>query len=279
MPIGCQNSKYDFGHPDLKCIVRFNPVFHYFCPSLASAQITLFCPVLSRPVPIPVPICYSRSARNAVMESARKDEFEPFEEWLVKSQGIDPKNLSVDDLAMWRSYYEESQTRRTETPKVGLMKLPAVRGEHRYAIAIRDDAGLWLTLWVKRTKKGEFFVLIPRSDREWDGHASYHLDGSFHSKSFGRKFDHRKKQPLNGTFTGTEHLGGYGGHGASIGAVCDPSSFNGVVEATPDQLGPYKGQVIVDLVEPGCEPLLWPRVVRQEVFDDIVPNVVIRIAS
>jgi hypothetical protein len=42
---------------------------------------------------------------------------------------------------------------------------------------------------------------------------------------------------------------------------------------------PLDGVVIVDLVEPNGEPLFWPNVVRQEIFRDVVPWVVIRIAS
>src|SRR6266478_1050789 len=83
---------------------------------------------------------------------------------------------------------------------------------------------------------------------------------------------------ITGPFCKTEHLGAYGGHGASIGAVCDPTAFSAVVEAAPDVLGPYEGQVVVDLVEAGCEPLDWPgEVVKKTVFQDSTPQVVIRI--
>ena len=68
------------------------------------------------------------------------------------------------------------------TPKVGLMKLQSLPGEHRYAVAIREGSELWLTLWVRRSPKGEFFVMVPRADRGWDPHNSYHLDGTFHGK-------------------------------------------------------------------------------------------------
>lgn len=205
---------------------------------------------------------------------------ETFDEWLVQYQGRDPANLSGAEVELWRDYYEEHKARSARTPKVGLMKLPPLSSkERRYAVAIRDDERLWLTLWARRSKKGEFFVLIPRADAEWDGHASYHLDGTFHSKSYGRTFFPRKYQPLTGQFIGTEHLGGYGGHGASIGAVCEPHMFSGVVEVTPDVLGPRHGSVVIDLVQPGCDPISWPNVVWQEVFDDLVPNVVIRITS
>jgi hypothetical protein len=44
-------------------------------------------------------------------------------------------------------------------------------------------------------------------------------------------------------------------------------------------LGPADGTVIVDLVEPNHDPLAWPNVVQQEISSDVVPWVVIRVAS
>src|SRR5262245_14466669 len=166
------------------------------------------------------------------------------------------------------------------TPKLGLMKLPRLPGEHRYAVAVREGSDLWLTLWVKRSKKGEFFVLVPRKDPGWDVHTSYHLDGTLHMKSFGGKRMSKKLQPLTGTFRGTEHLGGNAGHGPKhVGAICDPADLSGGVEVAPGLLGPRDGDVVVDLIEPGCHPIPWPNVVQQEVFRDAVPWVVIRISS
>jgi hypothetical protein len=137
---------------------------------------------------------------------------------------------------------------------VGLMKLPPlVEGERRYAVAIRDGSDLWITLWVRCSRKGEFFVMTPRADRSWNPHASYHLDGTLHMKSFGgSKVMEQERQPLTRPFKGTAHLGSYAGHGGkSIGAVCEPTAFSGIVEATPGVLGPVNGSVVVDLVEPG----------------------------
>ena len=53
---------------------------------------------------------------------------------------------------------------------------------------------------------------------------------------------------------------------------------HGGVGCPPDVVGEVDGQVVVDLVEPGCEPLEWfVPVVQQQVFRDVVPWVVIRI--
>jgi hypothetical protein len=207
-----------------------------------------------------------------------EDDLETFEIWL-RYQGFDAATLPPDDLAEWRDMFDRARRDSVATPKVGLMKLRCLPGEHRYAVAVRENSNLWLTLWVRRSKKGEFFVMVPRKDRGWDPHASYHLDGTFHQKSHGQKGISQKLQPLTGTFRGTEHLWGYGGHGPKrVGAVCNPADFSGVVEVAPGILGPRDGDVVIDLVEPGCQPIPWSNVVQQEIFRDLIPWVVIRIA-
>lgn len=211
---------------------------------------------------------------------ANEDDFDNFETWLARSQGIDLAALSPDEVAMWRGYYDEARQR--SLAKVGLMNLRPIQGEHLYAVAVREDGDLWLTLWIRRSRRGEFFVMVPRGDSGWDPHTSYHLDGSMHSKSYGHKFrSPQKQQPWSGVFRGTAHLGAHGGHGPKrVGAVCDPTAFSGIVELAPGVLGPRDGTVLVDLIEPGCEPISWPaQIVRQEVFRDALPWVVIRICA
>jgi hypothetical protein len=222
-----------------------------------------------------------KMTNEEVREFISEDDLRTFEGWL-RYQAVDQAAVTSDELADWRSVFDEVRENSAATPKVGLMKLkPLVPGEYRYAVAIGEGSDLLLTLWVKRSPKGEFFVMIPRGDRGWDPHASYHLDGTFHSKSFGHKFDlkQQKRQRLTGAFRGTEHLGAYAGHGPKgVGAICDPTAFSGVVEVAPGVLGPRDGAVVVDLVEPGCEPMAWhAAITRQEVFRDMVPWVVIRI--
>src|SRR2546427_12928631 len=99
--------------------------------------------------------------------------------------------------------------------------------------------------WVRRSRKGEFFVMVPRGDRDWDVHTSYHLDGTLHMKSHDRKVLSFQRQPLTGIFRGTEHLGADGGFGPkSVGAICDPSAFSGIVEVAPGVLGPRDGRIM-----------------------------------
>jgi hypothetical protein len=209
-----------------------------------------------------------------------EDDLKTFEGWL-KYQCIDAASLTASELGEWRRDFEDAQSASAAMPKVGLMKLRPVPGENRYAVALREGPDLWLTLWVRRSKKGEFFVMVPRKDPGWDVHSSYHLDGTFHMKSFGHKSISKKLQPLTGPFKGTEHLGAHGGHGPkSVGAICNPDAFNGVVEVQPGILGPRDGDVVVDLVQPNCEPLSWPGViVDQKIFRDTLPWIVIRIVD
>src|SRR5258708_13438470 len=87
------------------------------------------------------------------------------------------------------------------------MKLQAtVSGEYLYAVAIRDGSNLWLTLWVRRSRKGDVFVLVPRAERKWTPHASYHVDGTLHVKSYNRVSVSTKRQALTGTFKGPQNV-------------------------------------------------------------------------
>jgi len=215
-----------------------------------------------------------------VPEFISEDDLKTFEGWL-RYQAGDMVAIPPDQLAMLRVAFDKGRERSLATPKVGLMKLQPIPGQHLYAVAVREDSDLWLTLWVRRSQKGEYFVMVPRGDRDWDAHISYHLDGTRHAKSFGRTHHPQKFQPLTGAFRGAVNLGTHKGHfPKSVGAVCDPTAFNGVVEVAPGVLGGRDGAVIVDLVEPGCEPLLVPdTIIRQEIFRDTLPWIVIRIAS
>jgi hypothetical protein len=121
-----------------------------------------------------------------VPEFISEDDLKTFDGWL-RYQGIDAATTTPNELAMWRDMFDKARARSMATPKVGLMKLRRIPGEHRYAVAVREGSDLWLTLWVRRSRKGEFFVMVPRADRGWDPHTSYHLDGTVHLKSFGHK--------------------------------------------------------------------------------------------
>lgn len=211
-----------------------------------------------------------------------EDDLKTFEGWL-RYQAVDAAALTQDALETWRTMFDEVRERSAATPKVGLMKLRPVHGEYRYAVALRQGSDLWLALWVKRSRKGEFFVLLPCGNRDWDPHTSYHLDGTVHMKSHGRtSLRSNKRQPLTDAFPGTESLGAFFGYAPkSVGAICDPKAFSSVVEIAPGVLGPQNGGITVDLVVPGCElpSFDWTEIVRREVFREIVPWVAITIGK
>jgi hypothetical protein len=217
-----------------------------------------------------------------LQEFISEDELDTFEGWL-RYQALDQATMTPDELAMWLRTFEESKERSAANPKVGLMNLKSVPGEHRYAVALQDGSDLWLALWVRRSRKGEFFVMVPRGDRGWDPHTSYHLDGTLHMKSHGMKLlPPMKRQALTGDFRGHENLGAFSGNfPKGVGAICDPAVFSGVVVVERGVLGPRHGAITVDLVEPGCEPagFPWKQIVVRQVFRDVVPWVVLTVGS
>lgn len=218
-----------------------------------------------------------------MQEFISEDDLQTFEGWL-RYQSVDAATATPEGLARWRRYFEDARERSATMPKVGLMKLQPVPGEHRYAVAVQEGPDLWLTLWVRCSWKGEFFVMLPRRDRDWDVHTSYHRNGNLYMKSYDRKVLSPKRcQPLTGAFERSEDLGFYAGHGPKgVGAICDPAAFSGVVKVAPGVLGPSHGGVKVDLVKPGHEPMEgfpWTQIVTRQVFRDILPWVVITVGS
>jgi hypothetical protein len=197
-----------------------------------------------------------------------------FEGWLSKYQGYNPAMLTADELIMWREAYDEMMERVENTPRVGLMKLRRVTGEHKYAVAIRDGSRLWLTTWVRCSfPKGEIFIMYPRAGSDsGNPHASYHRDGTFHQKLHDRAMLPQQRQPLTAAFKGSEPLGRYQGHGTSTGADCDPNVFDGVVIVEPAILGPRNSSVGIDLVEPGYEETWQRDIAPLFYFGDVVPE-------
>lgn len=124
-----------------------------------------------------------------------EDDLLTFEGFL-KYQGV-PATSTPAELKEWRDIFDEAMRRRATSPKIGLMKLHPVPGEQKYAVALHDGSDLWLTLWVRCSRKGEVFIMTPPGTRDWNPHASYHLDGTFHQKSYDAILGTRqKRQPL-----------------------------------------------------------------------------------
>ncbi|HWY16075.1 MAG TPA: hypothetical protein VNX86_13140 [Rhizomicrobium sp.] len=207
-----------------------------------------------------------------------EEELDTFDGWL-RYQGVEKSTLSAEQLEMWRGLFDEGKQASLAAPKARMKLGQVPEREYRYAVAIRNERGLWLTLWVRRSPRGEVFVLIPRGDRKWNPHASYHLKGRLHHKSYDMvHLPIPMRQPLNGEFRGAEHMGIFAGHGTRGGMECNPAEWSGMVEVPDGVLGPVHGGVSVDLVEPNCEPMDQGReiVLRQE-FKDSVPWIVVSV--
>jgi hypothetical protein len=209
-----------------------------------------------------------------------EDDLDTFEGYL-RLQAVDPLTTPPEQLEQFRKFFDEATASRVAAPPIPQITSKPAPGEFRYAIAVRERDTLWLTAWVKVSPNSDVYVFIPRNDRDWQPHTSYHRNGMFHSKSFDRKMLIEKRQPLGPAFRGCEHLGMNAGHGPKrVGAICYPEAFSGVIEVQPGILGPRDGFVAVDLVEPGCDPLdLLNPIIQTAVFRDVVPWIVIRIGK
>ncbi|HET9390981.1 MAG TPA: hypothetical protein VFO44_15140, partial [Steroidobacteraceae bacterium] len=116
--------------------------------------------------------------------TALPDFLNSFEQWLEHQKLPGPLTAEIETLL--RRQYEAAVSRASAHDPDLWMRKPPQPGEYRYAVVIDDGADQWVTLCVKRSPKGEYFVLIPR-DGEWDPHASYHFNGQYHQKSYGMK--------------------------------------------------------------------------------------------
>jgi len=161
--------------------------------------------------------------------------------------------------------------------------------EKRYAIAVRDEADLFLFMWVKweeSSNAGEFFAFLPRPhDTSINAHASYHADGGYHIKSHHMSNRNRimrqLKQRPDQNFVGTAHLldQRIDQNGPrAIGQKCDLGFFSEVFEIPLAELRTTElnTHVSADLVSYGHGPNLVPnaRVIRQKEYRDVFPFLV-----
>lgn len=201
--------------------------------------------------------------------------------WLQDVQASDASTLTTGQLACRRGMHRAAMARGEAVRAQPAPARSARSKDRRYAIAIEDDAGRGLTFWIKRSAKGEIFLLHPR-EPDFNPHTSDHLDGACHSKSYGVAVCARKRQPLGPNFKGTEHLGMFAGHGAGP-RIEDPESCDHILIAPPGSLTGRSGSVFVDLVEPGQQPeshhLEGRNVVARVVHEDDAPCIVVPIAA
>ena len=204
-----------------------------------------------------------------------------FDEWLKRQQLPDAGSIPPDQLALLRASYEASAASAAKVTRW----TPRVRSspeDDLYAVAVRDDADLWLLTWVRRSKKNEFFMMLPRPDHSIDAHASLHADGLFHLKGSGFTDWEKQRQKPDANFKGHVQLtmtpiSLRGAHG--VKAMCEPTQFNDVFELTPSGLAVDECAVAVDLVERGGAALEkpWSRIVQQRRHTGHIPEVLITI--
>jgi len=115
-----------------------------------------------------------------------------------------------------------------------------------------------------------------------DPHVSWHSDGRFHNKSFGKViFPRRQRQALE-AFTGSEQFisTSVDRREASFLPDCDLGEFHSVAELDAAQLNdvPHRTRVDIELVGPGSEAAaLWAgsRSVQRYLFADRNPSIVV----
>jgi len=210
------------------------------------------------------------------------DHLDTFADWLKYQQFGDLEGQPEEVVATLRGMYEHDRNTALTQDVHAMVPRPPRAGEHHYAVAIEDGAALWLTLWIRRSRNGECFILYPRTP-ESDPHASYHCDGRYHQKSYNHKSMVQQRQPLD-QFKHAEHLGSFYGHGPGA-AVCDPAAFTSVLRVPMGILEATRGSVLVDLVEPGCAPAVHHRtvpglrIVAEETYRDSTPWIVVAVAE
>jgi hypothetical protein len=204
-----------------------------------------------------------------------------FEGWL-KAQKIDLVGQPAETVASLRGVFDKVLLDIARARQSVMFGEPCPPVEHRYAIALEDGHDLRLVLVIRRSAKGEYFIVYPR-DRESDPHASYHLKGEYHHKSYKRKFGKgAKRQPLGPGFKGREHLGSFGGLSAAA-PICNPANFTDVIIIPDGVVDGLRGSVIVDLVEPGIEPDPIHRegkqILREDIFCNGTPHIAVAIVQ
>ena len=198
----------------------------------------------------------------------------------MANQGLRATKPEVGTLSNWREAYAEACERVRQAAAVGTMSIRRSPDERLYAVAVEDKAGLWLSLWVRRSPRGEYFVLIPRSDGAWNPHASWHFDGTFHHKTYGHPTAARRRQRPDASFKGTENMitTPISADACRIGAVCRPSEFDGVLMISASRVrGRHPHLVSVDLAEAKRREVWQPgsRIADQRIFEACLPSVII----
>ena len=160
----------------------------------------------------------------------------------------------------------------------------ATPGEENYAVAVSDTDGLFLFLGVRRSVKGEYFVLMPRPSHSLiNAHVGYHADGAYHVKTheaYGtEQFMKEQRQRPDHSFIGSEHmLAQRIGRNRGIAPRCDPAQYSSVFQISAKELDSDRAvRVSIDLVSEGVRPNLehGALVLRRERYGTASPFIAI----
>jgi hypothetical protein len=154
-----------------------------------------------------------------------------------------------------------------------------------YAVAVRDACDLFLLARIRRSAKGDIYIVYARSEpKDFDPHTSYHASGHLHDKWFGFKFMVREGPRPDASFRGTLNL-----RRLSVdpkvpranNIKCDPARFSEVFEIPVNEVrvGRSPTSISLDLTEPGVQPSfpLGAHVLRQAVFQDVEPWILVTV--
>ena len=123
-----------------------------------------------------------------------------------------------------------------------------------FAVAVRDEADLWLYLEIKRSRKSDVYVFEPdwpAVDVDKDFHISLHADGRWHAKSsYGAvSAVHRQKKP-SAKFIGSEplvttpiHLSGVRAYNKPCRHARSGAEYIEVFEIPPDEISRGRGSI------------------------------------
>lgn len=204
-----------------------------------------------------------------------------FAEWLAY-QGVDVDSLGQEQLAQWRALYAEACTGCVSP----WTRSPGRKGTAAlYAIAVRDTTNVWLFAWTKKSRKGDYYVFVPRTDRKWDPHASFHRDGRVHQKSHDRRIPPiRHEMKPDDSFRGAVSLGLYvidARSVAAVGAVCEPGLFDDVLAIPSSVVTGGRGRhlVAIEVVHAGGPSIAQPasRVLLERRFVGTVPEFLVTV--
>ncbi len=150
-----------------------------------------------------------------------------------------------------------------------------------FAVAVRDEQGLYLHLHLRREPRGDVFVNFWEWQPGHRPHTSYHESGRHHQKSYGYPTQKHWRPRPDGSFTSNENVVTTLISVEGVKAVnepCNPADF-GETFAIPGALLPADRQqmIAVDLVAEGAREIQMPssRIVDQRTFRDAVPWILV----